>query len=130
MTTLTQLDARDTEILAGRIRAFEQVAGPRVGDYVRFADDVTRRIAYMWRDEDDRPFSAQTADDGSFYLGQSYVSFSGGLNQGVEPTTLTDTGRRVLGSVWFFHHDQRMAHNGVDTEIPFRLYQCSEVAPR
>jgi hypothetical protein len=84
----------------------------------------------MWRDEDDRAFSAQTADGGSFYLGQSYVSFSGSLNQGVEPQTLTDTGRRMLGSVWFFHHDHRMAHNGVDTEIPFRIYRCSEVAPR
>jgi hypothetical protein len=89
MTTLTQLDARDTEILAQRIYAFEQVTGPRVGDYVRFADDVTRRISYIWRDEHDQAFNVQTSDGGSFYLG-----------------------------------------NGVDAEIPFRLYRCSEVAPR
>jgi len=130
MTTATKLDAHDTDILAERIHCFDLINGPRVGDYVQFADGVTRRIAYMWRDEEDRPFSVQTTDGGSFYLGQSYVSFSGSLNSGVEPATLTDTGRKVLGSVWIFHHDQRMAHNGVDTEIPFRLYTCTEIAPR
>jgi hypothetical protein len=130
MLTLSQLDARDTEILADRIHSFEQVTGPRVGDYVRFADDVTRRISYIWRDEHDQAFNVQTSDGGSYYLGKGYVSMSGSLYDGVEPSTLTDTGRRVMGSVWFFHHDHRMAHNGVDTEIPFRLYRCSEVAPR
>jgi hypothetical protein len=130
MTTLTQLDARDTEILAQRIYAFEQVTGPRVGDYVRFADDVTRRISYIWRDEHDQAFNVQTSDGGSFYLGNGYVSFSGGLYDGVEPSSLSGGDRKMLGSVWFFHHDQHMAHNGVDAEIPFRLYRCSEVAPR
>jgi hypothetical protein len=131
MTTLTQLDARDTEILADRTHAFEQVAGPRVGDYVRFADDVTRRISYIWRDEHDQAFNVQTSKGGSFHLSRfGYVSFSGSLHNGVAPETLSDTGRRMLGSVWFFHHDQRMAHNGLDTEIPFRIYRCSEVAPR
>jgi hypothetical protein len=130
MLTLTQLDARDTEILAQRRRDLCTVLGPRVGDFVRFADDIVRRISYIWTDEHGEAFNVQTSEDGSFYLGNGYVSFSGSLHDGVKPHTLRDSGRKMLGSVWFFHHDQRMAHNGVDAEIPFRLYRSSEVAPR
>jgi hypothetical protein len=127
--TTTALDERDSAILAARIEAFDRVNGPRDGDYVRFADGIERRISFVtpieWLPECD---SIQTSDGGSWYLGNGYVSFSGGLYRGVKRETLTLTEETKPGSVWFFHHDYHTAHNGIDTTISFRVYECSEPA--
>jgi hypothetical protein len=118
------LDLRDREILAQRIRMLDRIAKPRVGDYVRFANGVERRISHDW-DEG----GIQTSDGGSFYLGRTGVSFSGSL-YGCTPTEdLEDTGTTKLGSIWFFHHDWAKAHNGVQTQIPFRVYRTPNEAP-
>jgi hypothetical protein len=79
------LDDRDKAILAARVAAFDPTEGPRVGDYVCFADGVTRRISYVWPDD------IQTSDDGSFYLGKGYMSFSGVLYTHMPTETLTLT---------------------------------------
>lgn len=127
---MPKFDERDAEILAERVEAFNARQGPRVGDYVRFADDVTRRISHVWRDEHDAAFSVQTSNGGSYYLGKGYVSMSGSLFGGVKPETLTLTEETRDGAVWFFHHDWHTAHNGVDTVATFRVFTCSEVATR
>lgn len=133
MTTLetTQLDEQDTEILLRRFHAFCDKHGPREGDYVRFSDGVMRRISFItpleWLPECD---SVQTSDSGSWYLGEGYCSFSGSLFLGVKRETLRDSGERKPGRVWFFHHDYRTAHNGVETEIDFRVFNCSESSTR
>lgn len=124
------LDERDTAILAERCVAYDQIPGPRNGDYVIFADDVTRRISYIWRDENGTVLSIQTSDGGSYYLGNGYVSMSGSLYSGVKPETLTPTEETRDGSIWFFHHDWHTAGNGIDTVIWFRVFRCSEPAPR
>jgi hypothetical protein len=54
------LDDRDKAILAARVAAFDSTEGPRVGDYVRFADGVTRRISYAGHDP--RPGRATVHD--------------------------------------------------------------------
>ncbi len=54
---------------------------------------------------------------------------SGSLFLSVPKETLTDTGNKELGGVWFFHHDHAMRDNGVRANIPFRVYQCSLNAP-
>ena len=124
----TELDDRDGGILARRTALLDAVSGPRVGDYVRFADGVERRISYDWgvvgMD------GIQTSSGGSFYLGNGYVSMSGSLfgSVGVETLTLTDETRD--GSVWFFHHDYHSAHNGVDATVSFRVYDCSVESTR
>lgn len=127
---MPKFDERDAEILAERIAEYDARQGPRVGDYVRFADDVTRRISYVWRDEHETVFSVQTSTGGSYYLGKGYVSMSGSLFGGVKPDTLTLTDETRDGGVWFFHHDWHTAHNGVDVTVPFRVFTCSEVATR
>src|SRR5216117_3642018 len=96
-------DERDAEILAKRIAMLDEITGPRTGDFVIFADDVTRRISYIWRDEHGAAFSVQTSDGGTYYLGEGYVSMSGSLFSGVKPETLTLTDERRDGRVWFFH---------------------------
>ena len=125
MTKTLDLDERDTQILRERRAALVAIGGPREGDWVRFADGTERRISYIWRDEHGVPFNVQTSRGGSFYLGDGHVSFSGSLFDGIKPETLTQTYEHRDGAVWFFHHDQRQAHNGVDAVIPFRVYECS-----
>ena len=46
-TATATLDERDTEIFVRRFLAFYDIHGPRVGDYVRFADGVERRISFV-----------------------------------------------------------------------------------
>lgn len=113
------LTPRDEEILTKRRTSLDAVEGPRVGDFVVFADGVTRRFAYEW------PHGIQTCVGGSFYLGDGYVSMSGGLERAIPFDTLRLTDETRDGRVWFFHHDWHKAHNAVDVEIPFRVYACT-----
>jgi len=116
---ITTLDTRDAAILAERVTTLDKQTGPRVGDYVRFADGTVRRISYDWGD------SLQTSAGGSYYLGNGYVSMSGSLYSGVPAETLTDTGERKDGRVWFFHHDYHTAGGGIDVVTSFRVYACT-----
>lgn len=128
---MPNFDEKDAHILAERVAALNaRRESLRVGDWVIFADGVERRISYIWADENDVPFSVQTSKGGSFYLGDGYVSFSGSLFKPVKPETLTLTGDVRKGSVWFFHHDYSTAHNGVYAEMDFRVFKCSEDAPK
>jgi hypothetical protein len=130
---LATLDERDQAILRARARRYELREGPRVGDYVRFADDALRRVSHVWELAPE-PDSIQTSDGGSWYLGMSgteaYGSFSGSLYSGVPSDSLTLTDERLPGRFWFFHHDHWTAHNGVDVEIPCRVYECDRPAAR
>lgn len=124
-------DDRDAEILATRAAAL--MKNPiNVGDFVRFADGVTRRISYIWTDEHGAhlPNGIQTSAGGSYYLGSCYVSFSGALFNGVPFESLTDTGDTHDGDVWFFHHDYHTANNGVHCTAKFRVWTCSLPAER
>lgn len=118
------LDDRDKAILAVRVAAFGPTEGPRVGDYLDFADGVTRRISYVW------PDGVQTSDNGSFYLGKGYMSFSGSLYTSVPTETLTLTEGTREASAWFFHHDHRVAHNAVHVRVVERVWMSSTKAPR
>jgi hypothetical protein len=120
----TALDDRDQAILSARVAAFDPTEGPREGDYVDFADGVTRWISYVW------PNDVQTSDDGSFYLGDGYMSFSGALYMPVPTKTLTLTETTREASAWFFHHDHRTAHNGVDVRVSMRVWISSAKAPK
>jgi hypothetical protein len=120
----TVLDDRDKAILAARVAAFDSTEGPRVGDYVRFADGVTRRISWVWPDD------IQTSDGGSFYLGEGYMSFSGALYTSVPTETLTLTKETGDASAWFFHHDDWKAHNDVHVRVSVRAWISSAIAPK
>jgi hypothetical protein len=134
LTARPIFDERDAAILAARQVALDANTGPRVGDFVIFADDIMRRISHIWKfDADDSGpaiHDVQTSDGGSWYLAEGYCSFSGTLYRSVGASTLTDTGETSEGSVWFFHHDFSQAHNGVIARARFRVYRCSEKAPR
>lgn len=137
------LDERDAEILGGLRAAWLGIDGPRVGDYVRFADTPagTGRLHrfsadHRWSVEDvaEHPGlvdGLQTSPGGSFHLGPSgHMSMSGSLDRTVPRATITDTGETRLGSAWFFHHDRAGAHRGVDVRVPCRIYATTETAPK
>lgn len=131
MAVVDALDERDRQIIWERRHSIELTEGPRVGDWVEFADGITRRVSHVWSEADwGATAGVQTSDGGSFYLGNGYVSFSGGLYRSVGMRTLSDTGAVRPGSAWIFHHDWARAGGGVDVTIPFRVYRCSENAPR
>jgi hypothetical protein len=125
-----EFDARDGEIRAKRLSAFEKIEGHRCGDYIVFADGVTRRISHISFDG-----APQTSAGGSWYLGsgwtdeEAYVNFSGSLYRSVPVETLTPTDEIRDGLVWFFHHGFPQAHSAVHTNIPFRVFRCSLPAP-
>lgn len=124
------LDGRDEAIIAERMAKLDAKAGPRVGDFVRFADGTLRRISYHWRDDEGWDGGCQTSDAGSYYLGNYGVSMSGGLFPCVPTESLTLTDEQRDGAVWIFHHDVHRAHNGVHASVPFRVYACPQEANR
>lgn len=105
-----------------RAAAFDALEGPRVGDFVVFACGTVHRFSYKWDD------GIQTSREGSWYLGNGYVSFSGGLQPSVKFDTLTLTEEKRDGRFWFFHHDFAEAHRGVDCTIPCQVWRCSLTA--
>ena len=116
------IDDRDREIIATRSATLAAQTTPQVGDFVDFANGVTRRISHPWPDWPDP--TIQTSDNGSFYLGTTGCSFSGGLYPGIPAERFTPTEERREGSAWLFHHDCSSAHNGVYFTIPFRVWRC------
>jgi hypothetical protein len=124
--SIHRLDARDQAIVQARAVAFAAHTKPQTGDFIEFADGITRRIAHVWFDE-----NIQTTDGGSFYLGMGYVSYSGSLYQSIPATAvrlLQD--KQINGRFWFFHHDYHTAHNGVDFVIPCRVWATDLTANR
>lgn len=116
-TANPQFDERDAAILKERMAALDLIAGPRVGDFVRFADGVELRISYVWDN------SFQTSRDGDgWYLSMGHLSFSGTLFPSVPLKDLTRTEETREGRIWFFHHGYAAAHCGVWATAAFRLY--------
>jgi hypothetical protein len=117
-----RFDQRDEEIKSERVALWNARTGPRVGDFVIMPDGTTRRFTYAW-DDDIQTTSKTYPGDASFYFAGACCSFSGSLNPGLPKKHLVDTGDVREGAVWFFHHDQARAHNGVRTTIPCRVYR-------
>jgi hypothetical protein len=118
-------DARDGEILCKRAQAFIELEGPQVGDFVDFADGVTRRISYVWKLDDKVECQTTELSGGSYYLGEGYASFSGGLLPSVDAATFTLSFEQRAGRFWFFHHGFAGAHQGVECSANCRVWKCS-----
>lgn len=114
-------DMKDQEILAERVLARKRQrlkqGGPLVGDLVLLPDGTTGRFSHDWGKD------IQTSPGGSFYLGDGYTEFSGGLDKAIPKDKLVDTGNEDLARFWFFHHHEVKAHNGVYFKIPVPVYR-------
>lgn len=119
-----EFDNVDAEILAVRELLFNQIEGPRVGDFLRTPEGYLR-FTHDWGNAIQttvRP-SHPCNGDASFYLSEGHVSFSGSLDSSISKTLLRDTGEKQDGSFWFFHHNSAGAEHGVYFRIPVRVFE-------
>jgi hypothetical protein len=124
-----QFDDRDREILAERERLFNQVPGPRVGDFLRVPDsEGMLRFTHDWGDSIQTTVRAKHPchGDASFYLSDGYASFSGSLDPAIDKAKLRQTEETMPGSFWFFHHNFAGAERGVYFSIPCRVFEIVE----
>ena len=113
------MDADNVVILASRQAYLDTRQGIGVGDFV-IDGEKTYRVAHHWGD------SLQLTDGRygqSFYLGNGYVEFSGGLNSPIDIGKFEPTDERRQGHVWFFSQHHVGAHNGYHTEAAFRVWR-------
>lgn len=115
-------DDKNKSILAQRIEAFDKKKGPRVGDFIYMkGEKEPRRFTYKW---DDGLQTTNKGAGGSFYLGEGYISFSGGLDSIVPNEAIEEvTGETKEGRIWFFDHDLWGADRGIETNIRFRVFK-------
>ncbi|BDI20966.1 hypothetical protein ANSO36C_67680 (plasmid) [Nostoc cf. commune SO-36] len=119
-----EIDEKDWIILEERAIAFAKETEPMSGDFLEFADGIIRRISHVW------PDSVQSSTSGSWYLGLSYMSFSGGLYTGIPSETLSIQEEKRMGSCWFFHHGYQTAHNAINVKVPCRVWKTTLNASR
>lgn len=110
------------EILTERCNAYNEIIGPRVGDYLKLPYGIYTRFTYDWGDK------IQTGGGNGFYLGNGYISYSGSLDSGVKKSDIKQILEIKIGSVWFFNNDVKVAHNGHDTKMMFRVFEPIEGA--
>lgn len=110
------------QILERRVKALNAIETIREGDYVLHLSGKMDRVTHVWDD------AAQTGGgQGSYYLGErGYVAYSGGLDPGIPLTKLVITDKIKKGMIWFFSRNHATAHNGVDFQIDFRVYNVIE----
>lgn len=120
-----EFDERDAQLLKERETEFNAVSGPRVGDFLRTPDGFLR-FTHDWGDSIQTTVHAKHPchGDASFYFGSDgHVSFSGSLNPAIDKKLLRDTGEKLEGSFWFFHHNWFEANNGVYCRILCRVFE-------
>ena len=119
--TVRQMSEKDEEVLAVRSEQYALMKGPRLGDYLILPDGAARRVAHVWHDGRVQPTFRGIG--GSFYLGNEYVSHSGGLEPGIPMERLEMLNETRDGRFWFFHNDHWRAHNRVEFDLPCRVYR-------
>lgn len=112
------------EILENRVALYNQRSGARVGDYLQLPHGELTRFTHDWGD------SIQTggSDGGSYYIGNGYLSYSGGLDSGVQKKDIRKTNKTKSGSVWFFDGDVSGANRGVYFNVEFRIFKLKKDA--
>ena len=115
---LVRPDERDIGLSRARIAAYNEISGPRVGDFVIMPDGSYERFCYQW------PEGMQTCNYGSFHLSSSgNVSMSGSCNPMISMDKLQLTDEIKEGVFWMFHHDFMTAHNSIGLKIDCRVFR-------
>jgi hypothetical protein len=110
----------DFAIMEKKVAKFNERQGARVGDFVRFADGSLHQFTHDW---DKYGLQTAKAHCGSYFLGDGYVSYSGGLDPTIKRETFRQTEETMLGWVWIFSGDYQRAHNSVKFQIEFRVFE-------
>ena len=107
---------------------YNKINGLRVGDWVRFPNGIMNRVTYIWDVEPERIIQTGGSDGNhGYFLGKGWISYSGGLDVGVDESKFTPTKETKKGWIWFFNNNYVTAHNGVYYEMNFRIFECSEI---
>lgn len=124
------LDERDQQIVAERLASRAALDRPLDGDWVDFAGGASQRISSVWGEATGDWGGVQTSPGGSWHLHESGgCSFSGSLDPVVPWHTLAPTDELRPGYVWIFHHDYMTAHNGIDVQVPLRVWRTTQEVP-
>ena len=115
-----KISDKDLNILKTRIKEYDRIKDARVGDFFITSEDHYVRFTHAW---DDHIQTSESEKSGSFYLGNGYISYSGGLDPGFKYSEIVDTGQIKKGWIWFFHDGWQLAHCGVHFNIDFRVFK-------
>jgi hypothetical protein len=110
-------------ILNVRMKKYDRIAGPRVGDWLD-TPAGSYRIAHNWGDSVQPTITK--GDSGSFYLGSGFLEYSGGLGRAIPSLRIIPTEEKRNAKIWFFSGDEARANNGVSFEISFRVFRVTE----
>jgi len=113
---------KDFEIITNYLVEFNKNTGLRVGDLLEINEkDEHFRVAHDWGK------SLQTTySNGSFCLGNGYVSHSGSLHLSIPAEFLElQKDKEFEAIIWVFSNGQQGAHRGVYLRVPFRVYRIS-----
>jgi len=117
-----EFDEIDRLIFEEREVLYSKLTGPRVGDWVYLlGESKPRRFTHDWGD--DIQVASSQGDCGSFYLGEKFCEYSGGLDPGIKKSKLRETDKFLPGRIWFFHHDCPTAQNGVEKMMEFKVWE-------
>jgi hypothetical protein len=109
-------------ILAERMKAYDAIKGPRVGDWVD--TPVGRfRIAHHWGDS--VQLSSYAGDHNGIYLSVGSASYSGGLDSPIPIGRIMPTEETRTATVWFFSENYVCAHNAVYLKTDFRVFRLA-----
>lgn len=115
---------KDFEILQSRIKAHQKIKTPKVGDFLLLPDG--QHVIFSHIHEDGQ---AQTSTGGSMHLSSSgYLSFSGGLDSGLNLEDIEPTKQKKEGLIWFFSQNSSGASRSTQAFIPFRVWKTKEGA--
>ncbi len=111
-------DEIDLGIANKRLMQWDEISGPRVGDFIIMQDGSYQRISNDWFDG-----RLQTSESGSYYLGNGLVSMSGWLNPSIPLNEIVPTTLKKEGNFWFFHNDMQAGSNSIGVKALCRVYQ-------
>jgi hypothetical protein len=114
----------DVELARQRLNALNKRNGPRVGDFVWFPDEDRPRRFTCDLSDGSMQTTTKEANDSSFHLTRSgYCHFSGSLDSAIWLDQCHDTGKKLLGRVWFFSRNLSGPHRGVSVSLPFLVFE-------
>ncbi len=111
-------------ILNERIALYDELPGVRVGDFVRLPPVHPHaasysRVTYVL--ENSVQLGGHQHGEG-FYLGDKYISYSGGLDYPIDKDWLLQTDRAKPGKVWFFDRNYPEAGGARNFSMLFRVF--------
>ena len=113
-------DPKNKAIVKKRMARHDRRKGIRMGDYVILKNPKSMsRVTHDWGD------SVQTGGDkdGSFYLGDSGISYSGSLDPSISKKKFKKTNMKKKGLIWIFDKDFAGAGRGVEYYATFRVFK-------